>query len=181
MSVKEIVLGGGCFWCMEAVFQMINGVVSVEPGYSGGHFAYPKYEDVCSDKTGHAEVVRIRYDDSVLDLNGILEVYFASHDPTTLNRQGDDVGSQYRSIIFYTDNAQKNTIESYIGDLRRGHKFKDPIVTEVRKFSIFYPAEDYHHNYFRNNPDKGYCKLVISPKLEKVRKRFSAGDITLKV
>ncbi len=181
MSVKGVVLGGGCFWCMEAVFQLVDGVVSVEPGYSGGHLQNPSYEDVCTDKTGHAEVVMVKFDDSIVDLSGILEVFFSSHDPTSLNKQGGDIGTQYRSAIFYLEDEQLPVIESYVNHLIEEKKYRKPIVTQIEKLDKFYPAEDYHHNYFKNNPEKGYCRLVIQPKVEKVKNKLSVGKIKLKL
>lgn len=172
MNTDNIVLGGGCFWCMEAVFQLINGVVSVEPGYAGGHTANPTYSEVCTDLTGHAEVVRITYDTDVLKLDDVFEIFFASHDPTSLNRQGNDIGTQYRSIILYRNEKQKAAAERFIEALNSSREYRKPVVTEVKRLESFYPAEEYHHNYFRNNPEQGYCQFVIQPKVDKIIKKF---------
>lgn len=177
MATREIVLGGGCFWCMEAVFQLINGVISVEPGYAGGHTANPTYEEVCTDLTGHAEVVRIIYDTDKLSLDDIFEIFFASHDPTSLNRQGNDVGTQYRSIILYGDDDQRIASERYVDALKSSGEYRKPIVTEIKKLEVFYPAEEYHRNYFRNNPDQGYCHFVIQPKVNKIIQKFQKNII----
>jgi peptide-methionine (S)-S-oxide reductase len=165
--IKTIVIGAGCFWCTEAVFSIVDGVLSTEPGYAGGHVSNPTYEQVCDGDTGHAEVVRIRYDDNVLPLSRILEIMFASHDPTSKNRQGDDVGEQYRSIIFYSDNEEEKDIRSFIKNAQK--RYSKEIVTEVKEMQDFYPAEDYHKDYFRKNPSKPYCSFVIRPKVDKVR------------
>jgi peptide-methionine (S)-S-oxide reductase len=165
--IKTIVIGAGCFWCTEAVFSIVDGVLSTEPGYAGGHVPNPTYEQVCDGDTGHAEVVRIRYDDNVLPLSRILEIMFASHDPTSKNRQGDDVGEQYRSIIFYSDNEEEKEIRSFITNAQK--RYSKEIVTEVKEMQDFYPAEDYHKDYFRKNPSKPYCSFVIRPKVDKVR------------
>jgi peptide-methionine (S)-S-oxide reductase len=172
MATETITLGGGCFWCMEAVFQDLKGVVSVQSGYSGGSVADPTYREVCTGRTGHAEVVQIAFDPAVLSLHDLLEVFFALHDPTTLNRQGADVGTQYRSVIFYRTPEQKETAKEVIRDLTAKRVYDAPIVTEVQPFKTFYKAEDCHQNYYRDNPDQPYCQLVISPKLSKFRKLF---------
>jgi peptide-methionine (S)-S-oxide reductase len=165
-----IALGGGCFWCTEAVFSMVHGVIDVEPGYSGGTTVNPTYEEVCSDKTGHAEVVRIAYDPDTVSLIDLLEIFFKMHDPTQGNRQGEDVGSQYRSIILYTSDEQAKIIEDYINHIQ-GH-FKRPITTEVRRLEAFYSAEKYHRGYYQVNGAKPYCRLIIAPKVEKIRNEF---------
>ncbi|MBU0645919.1 peptide-methionine (S)-S-oxide reductase MsrA [Patescibacteria group bacterium] len=169
--VQVIVLGGGCFWCTEAVFQKIKGVTKVESGYAGGEAANPTYEQVSTGETGHAECVRVEYDADQVGLNKILDVFFAVHDPTTLNRQGNDVGTQYRSIIFWTEPEQEKAIKDYL--IKVQDEFKDPVVTEVEKLDMFYPAEDYHEDYYNQNKSKMYCRLVISPKLKKVEEKFA--------
>ncbi len=168
--METIYLAGGCFWCTEAVFRALHGVLSVTPGYLGGHVANPTYEQVCSGNTGHAEVVKVEYDSQHVSTEAILDVFFDSHDPTTLDRQGADVGSQYRSAIFYTDHTQKEVIEEKIKE--HGAKLSDgkSIVTEVALADDFYPAEDYHRDYFAKNKDKMYCQIVITPKLQKLTK-----------
>jgi peptide-methionine (S)-S-oxide reductase len=163
-------LGGGCFWCLEAVYQELRGVVKVESGYSGGHVPNPTYRAVCSETTGHAEVVQVTFDPSVVSYKDILEVYFTIHDPTTLNRQGADVGTQYRSVIFYHDDEQRGIVEGVISDLESEGIWSDTIVTEVKPFDEFYVAEDYHQNYFRNNGFQPYCQVIIAPKVAKFRK-----------
>ena len=163
-------LGGGCFWCTEAVFCKINGVVTVEPGYSGGELPNPTYEQVSTGTTGHTEVVQITFDRGIVSFRDILAVFFATHDPTTLNRQGADVGTQYRSAIFYHTNEQKAIAQKLIQELDTAQMYGAPIVTQVEPFKAFYKAEDYHKDYFKRNPEKSYCKLVIAPKIAKLRK-----------
>lgn len=170
---EEAILGGGCFWCTEAVFRMLKGVISVTPGYAGGSMPNPSYEDICGGATGHAEVIRIEYDASIINFETLLTVFFATHDPTTPNRQGNDVGEQYRSIIFYTTAEQKEIAEKFIADLNVSHMGGKQIVTEVRPFEKFYEAEDYHKDYYAKNPDKGYCQVIINPKLQKVQEKFA--------
>lgn len=167
---EQIVLGAGCFWCTEAAFQEIQGVVNVEPGYSGGHTESPSYEEVCSDKTGHAEVARITFDKDVLSFENVLDIFFSIHDPTTLNMQGADVGTQYRSIILYLSDEQRSKSEQKIRQLESEKVYPRPIVTEIKQFQVFYPAEDYHRNYYRENSMAPYCRAVISPKLQKLKK-----------
>ena len=170
---KEIAtLAGGCFWCLEAVYDELKGVESVESGYMGGKTANPNYEDVCSGETGHAEVVQLTFDPKSVSFKEILEVFFVIHDPTTLNRQGNDAGTQYRSAIFYHSAAQKAAAEQVIADLGAGKIYDDPIVTEVVPASKFYVAEDYHQEYFRRNPAQPYCAFVVTPKVAKFRKHF---------
>lgn len=169
-NVETAVLGGGCFWCTEAVFQEIEGVLDVDSGYSGGHKEHPTYEEVCTGNTGHAEVVKINFDTSVISYENILEVFFSMHDPTSLNRQGNDVGTQYRSVIFYTTPHQKDTAEHTISELEKSGEYKKPIVTVVEEFKEFYTSEGYHKDYFKNNSEAAYCRLVISPKVEKFKK-----------
>jgi methionine-S-sulfoxide reductase len=164
--MKSIVLGGGCFWCIEAIYQRIEGVTNVVPGYAGGNTQNPTYEEVCKGNTGHAEVVKVEYDPNLMTLEKLLKVFFLIHNPTTLNKQGADVGSQYRSIILYQNNKEKEIIDNVIEDM--GSEFDDEIVTEVKKLKKFYKSEDYHINYYNNNPNAGYCRIVIKPKLEKL-------------
>jgi peptide-methionine (S)-S-oxide reductase len=170
---KEIAtLAGGCFWCLEAVYDGLKGVESVESGYMGGHVPDPTYEAVCGGNTGHAEVVRVTFDPGVVSFREILEVFFVIHDPTTLNRQGNDVGTQYRSAIFYHSPEQKAAAEEVIANLEKAELFDDPIVTEVVPASTFYVAEDYHQEYFARNPNQSYCAFVVRPKVAKFRKHF---------
>lgn len=171
--MQKITLGSGCFWCVEAVFDALKGVKKVTSGYSGGKIANPTYREVCSGLTGHAEVVQLDYDEGEISLEQILEVFFKTHDPTTLNRQGADKGTQYRSAIFYHNKQQKETAESIIKELNQSGAFDDPVVTEVTEFDTFYKAEEYHQNYYRNNPEQGYCQMVVRPKVEKFRQVFS--------
>ena len=168
-NTEVATFGSGCFWCSEAVFSELQGVVRVVPGYSGGGAADPSYEDVCTDTTGHAEVAQVTFDPSVVTYRELLEVLFSTHDPTTLNRQGGDVGTQYRSVIFYGNDAQKREAEGMIRELTSEKVFRSPIVTEVAPLKAFYPAEDYHREYYRRNPTKPYCQAVIAPKLAKFR------------
>jgi peptide-methionine (S)-S-oxide reductase len=172
MSTQTATLAGGCFWCLEAVFDDLIGVVSVESGYSGGHLPNPTYKQVCSDTTGHAEVVHITFDASAISYADLLRVFFAIHDPTTLNRQGNDVGTSYRSAIFYHDEEQKKTTEAVIKEISDAKIWPNPIVTEVTKFDAFYMAEDYHQEYFANNANQPYCRMVVAPKVAKFRKQF---------
>ncbi len=171
---KTIVVGGGCFWCLEAFFLRMKGVVSVVSGYAGGSVSNPTYDQVCSGNTGHAEVVRVTYDESVIGLEDVLRIFFAVHDPTTLNRQGNDAGTQYRSIILYADDAERETIARVIETLESKNMFDDPIVTQVSALETFYPAEEYHQRYFEKNPSNAYCQAVISPKLQKLRQSLKA-------
>jgi methionine-S-sulfoxide reductase len=171
-NTKRAVFGGGCFWCTEAVFKMLRGVVSVAPGYAGGTVKNPSYEAVTTGRTGHAEVIEIVYDPSKIKYRDLLTVFFATHDPTTLNRQGADVGTQYRSIVLYEDEEQKKDAEAEIAELDR--EGGDPVVTEVVPLDVFYPAEDYHRDYYARNADKPYCQVVINPKLKKVKEKFAA-------
>ncbi|MCX6066967.1 MAG: peptide-methionine (S)-S-oxide reductase MsrA [Chloroflexi bacterium] len=173
MGTKELAtLAGGCFWCVEAVFDQLKGVESVESGYSGGHVANPTYRQVCSDTTGHAEVVQITFDSSVISYQDILNIFFAVHDPTTLNRQGNDVGTSYRSAIFYHSDQQKISADNVIRELTAQKLWPNPIVTEVTQFDKFYLAEDYHQEYFANNASQPYCNAVVAPKVVKFRKQF---------
>ncbi|GIK09742.1 MAG: peptide methionine sulfoxide reductase MsrA [Anaerolineaceae bacterium] len=165
-------LAGGCFWCLEPVFDELNGVVSVESGYSGGRIDNPSYEAVCTGTTGHAESVQVTFDPSVISFRDLLTVFFTVHDPTTLNRQGADVGTQYRSAIFYHDDSQRADAEAVIRELTESTLWPNPIVTEVTKFDKFFAAEDYHQEYFVNNPNQPYCMAVVAPKVAKFRKHF---------
>lgn len=164
--------GEGCFWCSEAFFTQLKGVKKVVSGFSGGHVSHPTYKEVCTGATGHAEVSNIIYDPSIISFDRLLEAFWESHDPTTLNRQGNDIGTQYRSVIFYRDEYQKNKAEKYKKELDRSGAFNKPIVTAIEPFKNFYPAEKYLQNYYENNPDQAYCRFVIRPKLEKFRKVF---------
>lgn len=173
MSTNEtITLGSGCFWCTEAIFQQLKGVISVKSGYSGGHIENPSYEQVCDKNTGHAEVCQIIFDTTQIKLDEILEVFWKTHDPTTPNQQGNDIGPQYRSVVFYHNEDQKKLAKQYIKVLDASGAWTKPIITEVSAFTKFYPAESYHQNYYNNNTNQGYCKFVIGPKLEKFEKVF---------
>jgi peptide-methionine (S)-S-oxide reductase len=167
-------LAGGCFWCLEAVFEQLQGVERVVSGYTGGSMASPDYHAVCTGRTGHAEVVQVTFDPAVVSFEVILDVFFATHDPTTLNRQGPDVGTQYRSAIFYTSPRQQEIAQRRIAELNAEEIWPRPIVTEVVPLTTFYPAEGYHQGYYRQNPQQGYCQAVISPKVAKFRQKFSA-------
>ncbi len=171
-ELEKATLGGGCFWCTEAVYRELKGVTDVKPGYSGGHVKNPSYREVCTGNTGHAEVVQVTFDPEIVSFSEILEVFFATHDPTTLNRQGNDVGTQYRSVIFYHSEKQKETAQKVLELFKKEKVYDKPIVTELKPFTEFYPAEDYHVNYFANNPNQPYCQYVIVPKIEKFRKIF---------
>ena len=171
-KLQKATLGGGCFWCTEAIFKELKGVTDAVPGYSGGHVKNPSYKEVCTGETGHAEVVQITYDPEKTDFSEILEVFFKTHDPATLNRQGADVGTQYRSVVFYHSPEQKRTAETIIKKLEDEKIYKDPVVTEVTAFDTFYKAEDYHINYFERNKNQPYCQFVVSPKVEKFKKIF---------
>lgn len=170
---KQAVFGGGCFWCTEAVFQMLKGVSKVESGYAGGTMENPSYEAVSTGRTGHAEVVRVTYDPSVISYDDLLTVFFGSHDPTTPNRQGADVGEQYRSVIFYATEEEKMAAERIAREIDESLKDGTHVVTHIEPLGTFFPAESYHQNYFRTNTSAPYCQLVIEPKVEKVRKRFA--------
>ncbi|MEW6196815.1 MAG: peptide-methionine (S)-S-oxide reductase MsrA [Bacteroidota bacterium] len=172
-KVEMATFGSGCFWCTEAIFEKLKGVIDVESGYSGGSVPNPTYEAVGSSLTKHAECAQITFDPSVITFTELLEVFFKTHDPTTLNRQGADVGTQYRSVIFYHNEEQKAAAEKIIKELNEAKIWDKPIVTEVSKFKKFYKAEDYHQDYYRNNPYQGYCSFVITPKIEKFKKIFA--------
>jgi peptide-methionine (S)-S-oxide reductase len=165
--------GGGCFWCTEAVFQQLRGVKSVTSGYSGGSVPNPTYEQICSKRTGHAEVIQVVFDPQQIAYADLLEVFFHTHDPTTLDRQGNDVGPQYRSVIYYHNDAQHRTAEQVKQTLQASGDFRSPIVTKIEPFTTFYPAEKYHQNYFADNPRQPYCSFVIAPKIEKLRDHFA--------
>jgi methionine-S-sulfoxide reductase len=171
-SFDTITLGGGCFWCVEAVYEMLDGVIKVESGYSGGTVKNPTYAEVCTGSTGHAEVAQITFDKSKTSIDEILKVFFSVHDPTTLNRQGADVGTQYRSVIFYRNDDQKKIAKSLIDDLNNNHVYPTPVVTQLSPFTAFYKAEDYHQDYYNQNKQAPYCRMVIQPKLEKFEKTF---------
>lgn len=168
------VLGGGCFWCTEAVFKMLKGIMSVMPGYAGGQIVNPTYEQISSGTTGHTEVIRIEYNPTLIRYEDLLTVFFASHDPTTMNRQGNDVGTQYRSVIFYTSQSQKLVAENFIQELNNSSSLGKKIVTEVAPLVNFFPAEDYHRDYYATHPGNPYCEVVINPKLEKVQLKFAS-------
>lgn len=165
--------GGGCFWCTEAIFERVQGVKGAVSGYSGGQVKNPSYREVTTGRTGHAEVIQITYDPDIVSYTELLEIFFKTHDPTTLNRQGADVGTQYRSVVFYHTAEQKETVEAIIRELEKEKIWNDPIVTEVTAFDTFYEAEDYHQEYFDNNPGQGYCRIVIQPKIDKLNAIFS--------
>ena len=170
---EAAVFGGGCFWCTEAVFDELRGVISVMSGYAGGSVKNPTYEQVCSGRTEHAEVIRIEFDPSQITYKDLLTVFFATHDPTTLNRQGSDAGTQYRSIILYAGEQQKREVEEFVKELNDSSAFGRPVVTEIKPLGEFYEAEEYHRNYYANNSYQPYCQVVISPKLDKLHKQFS--------
>ncbi|MEZ5400023.1 MAG: peptide-methionine (S)-S-oxide reductase MsrA [Bryobacteraceae bacterium] len=172
MESQSITLGGGCFWCLEAVFQRMAGVVGVESGYMGGHVGNPTYKQVCSGNTGHAEVVRVSFDPSAVSLSEILEVFFAIHDPTTLNRQGNDVGTQYRSAIYTNSPEQEAGVRAFVDALAASDRFGGRIVTEIAPAGVFHKAEDYHQDYFNNNAYQPYCQYVVAPKVEKFLTKF---------
>jgi peptide-methionine (S)-S-oxide reductase len=169
---EAAVFGGGCFWCLEAVFLQLKGILNVEPGYAGGNKPDPTYEEVCSGNTGHAEVVKIEYDPLKISYELLLDIFFATHDPTTINRQGNDSGPQYRSVIFYNSEKQEQTAKKVMQDLEKSKIYPEPIVTDLKPLGSFYKAEDYHHKYFLSNPYQPYCQAVISPKVTKFRKKF---------
>ncbi len=170
---ETAIFGGGCFWCTEAIFQELRGVLSVMPGYAGGATPNPTYESVCSGTTGHAEVIKIEYDPSLITFKDLLTVFFATHDSTTLNRQGNDIGTQYRSIILYTTPEQEHEARHFIDQLTASSSEGGRITTEVKPLDKFFPAEDYHRNYYKDNPSQAYCQIIINPKLEKVQKKFA--------
>ena len=170
METETAVFGGGCFWCTEAVYEELRGVISVMPGYAGGQTLNPTYESVSSGKTGHAETIKVEFDPLLISYEDLLTVFFATHDPTTLNRQGPDTGTQYRSMILYTNEKQKHQAEDFINKLNEDGK---KVVTELKPLDKFYEAEDYHKHFYKNNPDKPYCQIVINPKIDKLKERFN--------
>jgi len=172
-TTETAYLGGGCFWCVEAAIKQLQGVISVRSGYMGGRVANPTYQQVCSGKTGHVEIAEVTFDPAIISFNDLLHVFFTLHDPTTLNRQGNDVGEQYRSVIFYRDQAQKKVAEEVIAELTHDKVFRDPIVTAVETASTFYVAENYHQDYYANNPNQPYCMLVVEPKVKKIRAKYA--------
>jgi peptide-methionine (S)-S-oxide reductase len=169
---ESATLAGGCFWCLEAVFDQLKGVEQVQSGYAGGKRPSPTYEQVCTGATGHAEVVQVTFDPSVISYQDLLDVFFTIHDPTTQDRQGNDAGTQYRSAVFYHSPEQQATAEQVIKEMEAGHVWDDPIVTQVQPLTAFYPAEEYHRDYFERNPNQSYCQVVIAPKVAKARKMF---------
>ncbi|HZI19839.1 MAG TPA: peptide-methionine (S)-S-oxide reductase MsrA [Pyrinomonadaceae bacterium] len=171
-GIETATLGGGCFWCLEAVYQELRGVERVVSGYTGGHVESPTYEQVCSGSTGHAEVVQVSFDASAVSYRELLEVFFTIHDPTTLNRQGADVGTQYRSAVFFHTPEQERTAREVIREIEAAGIWDSPVVTEVSPLGRFYPAEEYHQNYFRSNPSQSYCRAVVAPKVAKFRQKF---------
>jgi len=172
-KTKTTTLGGGCFWCLEAVYDQLVGVLDVVSGYAGGHVPNPNYKSVCNGTTGHAEVIQVEFDPAVITFKEILEIFFSIHDPTTLNRQGADVGTQYRSEVFYHSDEQKATAEQVIAEIEAAKIWPNPIVTEISNLDIFYPAEDYHQEYFQRNPNQGYCQVVVAPKVAKFRQKYA--------
>lgn len=174
MAIEKALLGGGCFWCLEAVFNDTEGVSSAISGYAGGARPHPTYQQVCTGATGHAEVVEITFDNDVISFEALLTIFFAIHDPTTLNRQGNDVGTQYRSVIFYVNEAQEQAARTLVSALEAEKVYASPIVTEISPAPVFYAAEEYHQRYFARNPVQGYCQLVVAPKLAKFRKQFAS-------
>lgn len=173
MTTAVAIFGGGCFWCLEAVFQQVKGVHHVTSGYAGGARPNPTYEQICTGVSGHAEVVKLDFDPSIISFSQLLDVFYGIHDPTTLNRQGNDVGTQYRSVIYCQSTEQRHIAEAYIAELQSSGVVKSPIVTEVSDAVTFYPAEDYHQNYFANHPNQGYCQMVVAPKVHKLKQYFA--------
>ena len=173
VSLEVATLAGGCFWCIEAVFREVDGVESVASGYTGGTTANPTYQQVCTGKTGHAEAVQVSFNTSKISYREILEIFFSIHDPTTLNKQGADMGTQYRSVIFYHNNHQKTVAEEVITELDKSHQWQKPIVTQIVPLDKFYPAEDYHQEYLSRHPEQAYCQIVVSPKVNKFRKQWA--------
>tara|TARA_R100001377_G_scaffold3083_1_gene1891 strand:+ start:314 stop:889 length:576 start_codon:yes stop_codon:yes gene_type:complete len=173
-AVQTATLAGGCFWCIESALNMVNGIISAKPGYMGGHSTAPTYEEVCTGKSGHAEVVQLEFDSTVISYREVLEIFFSLHNPTQLNRQGNDIGTQYRSEVFTHDDHQQEIALAIIEEINQEQLFDDSIVTQVSPAVTFYCGEDYHHDYFKNNPENQYCQAVVSPKLAKFRKTFVA-------
>ena len=175
MKEAQLILGGGCFWCLDAVYREVPGVLECISGYAGGARPNPRYEQICTGATGHAEVVKLRFDAEQISLERLLEIFFTIHDPTTLNRQGADTGTQYRSVIFCGDDEQRAAVTAFIDQLTQARIFDDAIVTEISDAVPFFDAEEYHQDYFRRNPGQGYCRMVVSPKVAKYRKQFGPG------
>ncbi len=173
-AIQTATLAGGCFWCIESALNMVKGIISAKPGYMGGHTTAPTYEEVCTGKSGHAEVVQLEFDSAVISYREILEIFFSLHNPTQLNRQGNDIGTQYRSEVFTHDTQQQEVALAIIEEINQEQLFDESIVTQVSPAVIFYCGEDYHHDYFKNNPENQYCQAVVSPKLAKFRKTFVA-------
>jgi len=171
-TFKFAYFAGGCFWCTEAIYLRINGVINVLPGYCGGNTAKPTYDEVCMGNTGHTETIKIEYDSEIIDYYALVDIFFNTHDPTTLNRQGNDIGTQYRSAIFYDNDQEKQIVLDYIDDLQKSIKFKDKVFTEVKKLDIFHEAEDYHKNYYTMNKNSSYCSFTITPKVTKFMDRY---------
>ncbi|MFP2994869.1 peptide-methionine (S)-S-oxide reductase MsrA [Spongiivirga sp. MCCC 1A20706] len=172
-SIKIATFAGGCFWCTEAVFNEIKGVQKVVSGYTGGHIKNPAYREICTGRTGHAEGVQIFYDPNIVNYTDLLHIFFATHDPTTLNRQGNDVGSQYRSAIYYSDEIQKSIAEKFVNTLNESNIYDKPVVTEITQLGVFYDAEEYHQNYYKSHSQQPYCQVIINPKLRKLATEFS--------
>lgn len=172
MKFEQATFAGGCFWCTEAIFQRLKGVTKVTSGYTGGTTKNPSYDDVCGGSTGHAEAIQIEFDPTVTPYETLLEIFFQTHDPTTLNQQGADIGTQYRSAIFYHSDKQKEAAQKVTDKLTKSGEFKSPIVTELSAFTVFYPAERYHRDYYNRNPDQAYCRIIIDPKITKLYKHF---------
>lgn len=173
MAVETIYLGGGCFWCTEAVFDRVRGIVDVQSGYANGHLDHPSYDDICTGQTGHAEVVKLDFDPAVISLRDLLLIFFGTHDPTTLNRQGNDVGTQYRSAIFTTQAQQADVAKKLLDEMQAEKAFDAPIVTQIEPLTNYWPAEDYHQDYFLQHPNQGYCAFVVGPKVQKFQHAFS--------
>lgn len=173
MAVETIYLGGGCFWCTEAVFDRVRGIVDVQSGYANGHLDDPSYDDICTGQTGHAEVVKLDFDPAVISLRDLLLIFFGTHDPTTLNRQGNDVGTQYRSAIFTTQVQQADVAKNLVDEMQAEKAFDAPIVTQIEPLKSYWPAEDYHQDYFLQHPNQGYCAFVVGPKVQKFQHAFS--------
>ena len=173
LSQQTIYLAGGCFWCTEAVFDRVRGIVDVESGYANGHLDHPSYEDICTGQTGHAEVVKLEFDPAIISLRDVLLIFFGTHDPTTLNRQGNDVGTQYRSGIYTTSDEQAQTASALMQEMRDEGAFDAPIVTELQPIKAYWPAEAYHQDYFAQHPNQGYCAFVVGPKVQKFQKAFA--------
>lgn len=173
MQTETAVFGGGCFWCTEAVYQELRGVISIEPGYTGGHTSYPTYEQVSTGESGHVEVIRIEFDPSLVSYRNLLEVFFSTHNPTTPNQQGNDTGPQYQSTIFFASDAQQTEAAAIVSELTHEAVFDKPICTQIKPLTIFYKAEEYHRNYYANNPTSGYCQAIIAAKLKKFRENYT--------